>query len=184
SLTSRSNRSNGASPPIVRSKNASFGISIPASSAIAFFTTLSSHCSEFTGYLPGFGPEFRVVARSVVHVPGADVFAVSLLVEPEVEAAPGDTLGVPALAAMRNDPVEGEPAGIRRALDLGCLREALPPPVNPRFQLDCLHEASTALGRDLPNATIGRLVPERHQPLGRQAIGVQLFGDEFEDWLL
>src|SRR5690606_13786272 len=104
--------------------------------------------------------QFCIPLGTIGHVAGRDVALV--LGELEVEAALGDTLGIPALRAMRNDPVEREPAGIGRALDLGRLREALPPPVNPRFPLDRLCEASTAFGCDLPNAPTGRLVPELH----------------------
>src|SRR5690606_1343173 len=127
--------------------------------------------------------QFCIPLGTIGHVAGLDVALV--LGELEVEASFGDTLGVPTLRAMRNDPVEREPAGIGRALDLGCLREALPPPVNPRFPLDGLCEASTAFGRDFPNAPTGCLVPEFHQPLRRHAVGIQLFGDELErDWFL
>src|SRR5690606_40371578 len=104
--------------------------------------------------------QLRIPLSAVRHIAGRDVALV--LGELEVEASFGDTLGVPTLRAMRNDPAEREPAGIGRALDLGCLREALPPPVNPRFPLDGLCEASTAFGRDFPNAPTGRLVPELH----------------------
>src|SRR5690606_3939763 len=127
--------------------------------------------------------QLRIPLSAVRHIAGRDVALV--LAELEVEASLGDALGVPALRAMRNDPVEREPAGIGCALDLGRLREALPPPVNPRFPLDGLCEASTAFGRDLPNASTGRLVPELYQPLGRHTAGVQLFGDKLErDWFL
>src|SRR5690606_4042675 len=112
--------------------------------------------------------QLRIPLGAVWHIAGRDVALV--LGELEVEAALDDTFGVPALRAMRNDPVEREPAGIGRALDLGCLREALPPPVNPRFPLDGLCEASTAFGRDFPNAPTGCLVPEFHQPLRRHAV--------------
>src|SRR5690606_39343806 len=104
--------------------------------------------------------QLRIPLGIIGHVAGRDV-ALGLG-ELEVEAALGDTLGGPALRAMRNDPVEREPAGIRRLLGLGRLLAASPPPVNPRFPLACLCEASTALGRDFPNAPTGRLVPELH----------------------
>src|SRR5690606_5956643 len=127
--------------------------------------------------------QLRISLGAVVHVAGRDVARV--LGEPEVEAALGDTLCVPALAAMRNDPVEGEPSGIRRALESRRLGEAGAPPAGIRLGLDGVAEAAPPVGVDLSDPPSGRLVPGRHQPLGRQAVGVQLFGDKLErDWLL
>src|SRR5690606_20843091 len=98
--------------------------------------------------------QLRIPISAVVHVSGRDVSLARI--EPEVEHSLCHPLGVPALAAMRNDPVEGEPSGIRRALDLGCLREALPPPAEVRLALDGVAEAAPPVGVDLSDSPSGR----------------------------
>src|SRR5690606_38537965 len=98
--------------------------------------------------------QLRVPLGAVVHVAGRDVSLARI--EPEVEHSLCHPLGIPALAAMRNDPVEGEPSGIRRALDLGCLREALPPPAEVRLALDGVAEAAPPVGVDLSDSPSGR----------------------------
>src|SRR5690606_30763788 len=83
------------------------------------------------------------------------------------------------------NPVQGEPVALGSALERRRLGEAVAPPADVRLALDGVAEAAPSVGVDLSDSPSGRLVPERHQPIGRQAIGVQLFGDEFErDWIL
>src|SRR5690606_36257049 len=122
--------------------------------------------------------QLRVPLGSVVHVAGRDVARV--LVEPEVEHPLSHPLGIPAVLPLGENPVQGEPVALGSALERRRLGEAVAPPADVRLALDGVAEAAPSVGVDLSDSPSGLLVPERHQPIGRQAIGVQLFGDEFE----
>src|SRR5690606_20963309 len=112
---------------------------------------------------------FRVLLWPVGRVPGRDVSLAR--VEPEVEDPLCHPLGIPTVFPLAENPAEGEPIALGRALESRRLGKAGAPPAEVRLALDGVAEAAPPVGVDLSDSPSSRLVPERHQPLGRQAIG-------------